>query len=49
MKMLSFVCLDVCILNSMLMLVKFGDNWSMVANVCPCLYFFSNKYRLLLK
>ena len=39
MKMLSFVCLDVCILNSILMLVKFGDNRSMVERLSLLLFF----------
>ena len=31
--MLSIFCLDVCMLNSILMLIKFGDDRSIVANV----------------
>ena len=41
MKMLSTLCLDICMLNSSLMLVKFGDNRSLVANVGPGFYSFS--------
>ena len=43
MKMLSIFCLDVCMLYSNLMLIKFGDNRSMVANVGPPAFILSQK------
>ena len=35
MNMLSNLCLDICMLNSILMRVKFGENWSLVPSVIP--------------
>ena len=45
MNMLSNLRLDIYMLNSILMLVKFGENWSLVAIVGPGFYSITkNKY-----
>ena len=46
MKMLSTFCLDICMLNGILTLVKFSENRSLVANVGTG--FYSQKHVLAL-